>query len=202
MCEASSLFAASLALSAATSAVSYSAQKQQTDAINAQKAYNREQSTKNYNSKIAQLQAQEIEAQDAALVDKMQNKTMTLQEQASAEVAALESGAGGSVYDVLMADFDRSMGNFDRMTDANVQREVLGLQNQKEAAYAQHQSEYMANAPVSGPSAAGAVLQVAVDGFGAYNQYLKAPTKKTTSTLTGSQKKYGVGYGHHGEMGF
>lgn len=185
---AGAMFAASLAVSAVTTAVSYIGQQNQAEAtIAAQNANN--QALRNAAISDMVQQGNDLntrQQQEMASTALNINNQKQAARRAASTAAATSESAGLSV-DALLADYDRQYLNY-----ADSQMQQLGfnveqIQRTRESITAGAQNRINTgwdNRPVSMPSLGGALLEVGASGLAAYDKYSVA------DPLTGKRTLY------------
>ena len=179
MCEpltATQMFAISLGLTAATTAVSVAGQQQ---AANAQEAYQKSvyeaekaSAEEAYRNQILSDNLRLAQEDEAKSQDLTENVIRAAEARSTARVAAGEAGVAGLSVDALMHDFSRSEAVYKDAVNRNHEfRQLQSVQDRKSYDATRRSRIHRATPqPVQKPSYLGAALRI---GGGAFDSYTK-----------------------------
>ena len=183
MCEPISMTTAitlaSAGMSAAQTFMSFSAQAEQANAQNRAYEQNVTNARASYNNSIAQRQVRVAQEQDAAHLDKEQAARESQRRKATATVSAGEAGVGGLSVEALLAEYDRTNGEYQTSVNRQLGYNVQHLDSQIEGARIQTQGRFNSFQRAEGPSATALALSLTGDGLAAYDRYKYRPENKT-----------------------
>jgi len=179
MCEPTTLLAASLALSAATTGLTVAEQHSQAKSQAAyQESLTKASNTQAENS-IAALRIQQAQSRESTARETEKARLASQRAKASAEVAAGEAGVSGNSVDALLQEYST---NLDQFKEATIrQRSLEDASYADQVAAIRSGASYQAlqiNAPIAQPQYGAAALKLGADALGAYRSYNPSAFKK------------------------
>tara|TARA_R100001594_G_scaffold142403_1_gene189272 strand:- start:341 stop:1063 length:723 start_codon:yes stop_codon:yes gene_type:complete len=166
-----------LAVSAATTAMTFYGQSQQASAQNAmmeqRQRLGTERALANYANQTRQARAQQLQQREAASQQINEVYRESRKRIATAQVSGAEGGVAGSSLQALVNDFHRQHLEFGTDTRRNLQFAESNIEDQLESARigAQANIENLQFMPAERPSFLGAALRIGGAGLGAWQQY-------------------------------
>lgn len=172
MCEPTTLFAASLAISAASSAATVSAQR---TAGKTQAAYQQDlvaANNSNTAGALSQLRIQQDQSAEARARETEKARLATQRSKASAQVAAGQAGVSGNSVDALLQEYDAQLGQYTEATLRQKQLDDIATGDQIAATRtgANYQNLQI-NQPVARPAYLAEGLKLGGAALGAYRDY-------------------------------
>ena len=181
-----------LAVSAATTAVSFYGQAQQASAQNAmmeqRQRLGTESALANFANQTRQARDRQIQQREAAAQQINEVYRESRKRISTAQVAGAEGGVAGASLQALINDFHRQNLEFGTDTRRNLQFAEANIEDQLESARigAQANIQNLQFMPAARPSFLGAALRIGGAGLGAYQQY------QTNVVGFGPSTNYGV----------
>jgi ABC-type transport system involved in cytochrome bd biosynthesis fused ATPase/permease subunit len=167
----------SLATAAASAAASFMMQKAATDKQNAQRAQTRKNAVSAYENQIKQSVVQEDQDDQSVALKLTDAKIKGAQAEATALVAAGESGIGGNSVVNAISDFNAQEGRYESAVLQQSDFDSINRQFQLEGMQAQAAGRVQAASPVSGPSAGLALLDFGSSAVGSYSSFSDKTSK-------------------------
>lgn len=169
MCDV--LAAVGFALSAASQIVSYQGQVAAAEQQNQYYVENAQRANESAKQQYAQTQQRMLQEQDSAALDKQDARREGLAAQATAQVAAGESGVAGLSVDALLREFTSRTSNYTDRVDQQTEWSMLQLNNEMKGIKANAEDRINSVQRAAKPSFIDAGLRIASAGLDSYSGY-------------------------------
>lgn len=181
MCDPGTLFAASLAVSGASSAASLAGQSAQAKAQGQYQAELTKANNASATLQLSNLRIQQAQTRESAARESQKAKLANQRARATAVVAAGEAGVAGNSVDALLHEYSAQLGTYKEAATRQTQVQDAAFEDQALAIVAGARSQNLnINAPIAQPQYGLEALRFGTNALGAYRDYNPNAFKKAS----------------------